>query len=137
MNGWRKLQAVAVAVVLSSLGTLAQAHHSSAPYDTDKSVSVTGRLTKVSFRNPHGEIQLVVQDKDGKEQTWTAETAAGNLLRRRGWKPEQIAIGSVATLTGHPTKDGSRKMYLRKIQLADGTAFGDDESGNNNKKILD
>ena len=69
----------------------------------------------------------VVEAASGEVEEWHVETAAANLLRRRGWIFTQVKKGDKVTLVGHPSKDGSNYMYLREIHLPDGTVFGDPE----------
>ena len=115
------------------------AHHSAAGYNIETRIAISGELTKSSFRNPHGTLKLVISDEDlgitttkeGVEslgevgQEWEIETAAANLLRRRGWEFKNVKKGMKVTLVGHPTKDGTPMIYLREIHLQDGTVFGD------------
>lgn len=108
----------------------AEAHHSAVGYDIESRISITGQLSKVRFRNPHGTLEIDVTEKDGKPidgkaQEWEVETAAANLLQRRGWDFKEVKRGMTVTLIGHPSKDGSPLMYLREIHLPDGTVMGD------------
>lgn len=132
------------------LPAVAQAHHSAAGYDTQKRVAIKGTIKKVSFRNPHGHIELMVDGKPieaavflkdgmpsvagGKEVEWEVETAAANLLRRRGWDFRAVKKGQTVTLIGHPSKDKKPIMYLREIHFEDGTVFGDPDGAD---KALD
>lgn len=107
-----------------------EAHHSAVGYDIENRISITGELSRVRFRNPHGTLEIEVTEKDGvsidgKAQEWEVETAAANLLRRRGWDFKGVKRGMTVTLIGHPSKDGSPLMYLREIHLPDGTVMGD------------
>ncbi|MGE0114403.1 MAG: DUF6152 family protein [Steroidobacteraceae bacterium] len=116
----------ALITVTSFLGMsgAALAHHSAASWDLSQRISITGTVKEVQFRNPHGRLELVV-DENGKEQLWDIETSAINLLMRRGWTPNRIKVGDKVTLNGHPHKTLEHQLYLRTVTLPDGTTFGD------------
>ena len=134
-----KSVSVFTGVVLLLVSVISWAHHSAAGYNIEKRVAISGEVKKASFRNPHGTLKLIISDDelgiktlaDGVEsvgevgQEWEIETAAANLLRRRGWDFKSVKKGDKLTLVGHPTKDGSPVMYIREIHLQDGTVFGD------------
>lgn len=118
--------AFGLAALVFSLGSLA--HHSAAGYDTEKRIEVTGIVTRATFRNPHGHINLKHATAEGYEVgEWEVETAAANLLRRRDWDFRAVKKDMKVTLVGHPAKDGKPMLYLREIHLEDGTFFGDPE----------
>jgi len=105
--------------------TVALAHHSFAVFfDPERIISVTGKVTEFQFRNPHGEIGLEVQTKDGRTETWLVETNAPSFLRRRGWTRDSVKIGETLTIEGWAARDGKHYMRLRKATRADGTVIG-------------
>ena len=67
--------ALCAAAVLALMGSPAQAHHSAAAYDTSKTTSVTGVVSRLQWRNPHVIIRLEVEDEDGNKAQWALETA--------------------------------------------------------------
>lgn len=116
------------AILLSTLNLQSQAHHSSTGYDLDSRIEITGTVKSAMFRNPHGTLVLegvapVEGFSDATE--WEVETAASNLLRRRGWDFKRVKPGLHVTLTGHARKDKAPVLYLREIKFDDGTVFGD------------
>jgi hypothetical protein len=117
---------IALAALFALSSMYASAHHSAAGYDTDKRIEVSGTITKVSFRNPHGKLKLANATAEGySDGDWKVEAAAANLLRRRGWNFKEIKQGMKIKLVGHPTKDGGHELYLREVHFEDGTVFGD------------
>jgi hypothetical protein len=116
-----------VSVLCSALlGAVAvQAHHSPAAWEITKRNSVTGVVKDASFRNPHGQITLVVTNDKGQAEEWRVETSAANLLRRRGWDFSKVTPGIKITVMGHLNKENPREIYIREIQFEDGTLFGD------------
>lgn len=122
---------------LMLIGANAWSHHSAAGYNTESRIMITGVVSKAAFRNPHGSIKIAVSAKNDQTtgsdiptqgvEEWEVETAAANLLRRRGWDFKAVKPGMELKLVGHPTKDGSHMIYLREIHMPDGTVMGDPE----------
>jgi Family of unknown function (DUF6152) len=106
--------------VLSVPGSLL-AHHGNSAYDTSKSVTVTGTVTKWQVINPHSGIWVEVKDDQGNVQVWSGEFGGAlDLYRHFRWNKETFKLGDRVTLTGSPAKDGSNSMLARKVILPDG-----------------
>jgi hypothetical protein len=109
----------ALAGVLLTSGAFA--HHSFAVhFDGERTITVTGTVTEFRFRNPHGVIRLAATAEDGSTAEWKIETNSPNILRRRGWSPESIAVGEQVAIEGFPARDGSRSMRVYRVEFADG-----------------
>ena len=92
--------------LLSANSTLA--HHSfSAEFDIDKPVSLSGKVTKMQWSNPHGWIYIDVENADGSMTNWALETSAANNLIRRGWKRDHLVAGTVIQVQGFQARNGS------------------------------
>ena len=106
--------------LLSANSTLA--HHSfSAEFDIDKLVSLSGKVTKMQWSNPHGWIYIDVENADGSMTNWALETSAANNLIRRGWKRDHLVAGTVIQVQGFQARNGSATANIRGIVLEDGT----------------
>jgi len=106
--------------LLSANSTLA--HHSfSAEFDIDKPVSLSGKVTKMQWSNPHGWIYIDVENADGSMTNWALETSAANNLIRRGWKRDHLVAGTVIQVQGFQARNGSATANIRCIVLEDGT----------------
>jgi hypothetical protein len=127
--------ALLAGVILAFLvWSTAAAHHSVAgQFDTQKSVNLTGVVSKVDWINPHIYIHLDVKDKSGKVSTWQLECVPIAMARKAGLsKSMLIGKGEPVTAMLHPARDGSRHLgYLIKLTYADGRVyqFSDDRSG--------
>ena len=96
------------------------AHHGTAAYDMDKTLTLKGVVTSFEFINPHAELRVDVVDASGRTVNWLAETNNPNRLARRGWNRNVIKPGDVITITGNPVKSGTLNLRLTKVVLADG-----------------
>lgn len=109
--------AVAVALVLTAVSALA--HHSTEPfYDRTKQVQASGKVTKFVFFNPHA--FLYFQSADNIE--WQIELGAPISLRRTGWTPETLSVGTEIVAVGAPSRaEGTHGMCCAKITRPDGS----------------
>ena len=96
------------------------AHHSTAMYNMDNPVTITGTVKRFEWTNPHAFIYLAVKDENGKEVEWEVEMMSLNHLRSYGWMHNTIKPGDVITCTGGPAKGGQSAMIASLIKLPDG-----------------
>ena len=112
----------ALAVVAGSLW----AHHSVvAQFDYAKKLTLTGRLTKVDWRNPHIEIFVEAKGDLDKLETWGLEGWAPNAFRNAsvGKADFHNAVGQPVTVEGARARDGSAYLLLGEIKFADGRSL--------------
>jgi hypothetical protein len=121
---------------LAVLGILAAAapvfaHHAfAAEYDSNKPVTLKGRLTKVEWVNPHGWIYLNVTDDSGKVTSWAVETGSPNALLRRGLRKTDFPDGVEITVEGFRAKNGTPTANGTSVKLPDGRNLFTGSSGN-------
>jgi hypothetical protein len=110
--------AVGLAVVLLSAAP-AQAHHSfAAQYDASKPITLTGKVTKVEWTNPHIYIYVDVPDeKTGELVNWGLEMGGVNSLIRLGWTRDSLKPDDEITVEGSLAKDGSHLANAKSIVL--------------------
>lgn len=119
-RGGRVLRAVWVALLLWS-GSPA-AHHSNSAYDTEKSVQLTGTVTRWQLVNPHSGLWLEVVDAQGTSRVWGGEfTGTLDLYRKFMWNKDTFKPGDRVTLHGHPARDGRPFVMATKVVFASGT----------------
>ena len=91
-------------------------HHSfAADFDITKPVTLTGRVTKIEWMNPHVHISI-----DVKNDAWSIELGSPNGLRDRGWTQKTLKAGDVVTIEGSRAKDGSHLANARIVVLPGG-----------------
>lgn len=122
----------AVLVTLLSVCTAAPvaAHHSfAAEFDIKQPVKLTGKVTKMVFSNPHSRIYLRVTTESGEVQDWTIEGGAPNALIRRGWNRNSLPPGTVVTVLGYRSRDGSFSASGGSVTLPDGSKLSVSSTG--------
>jgi hypothetical protein len=101
--------------------TSARAHHSTAMYDTQNPVTITGTVTRFEWTNPHAFVFLEVMDeKTGKVVEWEVEMMSLNHLRSYGWTSRTVKPGETITATGSPARSGAPSMIANRMKLPDG-----------------
>ena len=86
------------------------AHHSFGVYfDADKTVKLSGVVTKIDWRNPHTHLYIDVKDESGKVVNWTLEGYPPNVLARTGWKKDVTGRWVTRSDSGWRARDGSRR----------------------------
>jgi len=100
----------------------AWAHHSvQAEFDSNKTVSVTGVLTRVLWANPHIYWYVETRDESGKEVTWSFEGLPPGMLHRGGITRDSLKVGEVVTTIAWPAKDGTKQLGFGKgVKYSDG-----------------
>ena len=96
-----------LALAASLAPASAFAHHGWGGYDTSKSFTVTGKILKSTFENPHCEIEMEV---DGKH--WHFILAPPSRMQSRGATADLIAPGKTCTVFGYPhtSKPGEARI---------------------------
>ena len=98
------------------------AHHSiTAEFDTSKSFTVQGTLTKIEWVNPHAYVYLDSKDDKGIVTSYSFETGPPGNLRRAGVLRTMFVVGESVTIEAYAAKDGSKHLGLVKAyHFADG-----------------
>jgi hypothetical protein len=96
-------------------------HHSvTSEYDSSKSFSVKGTLTKLEWVNPHVYLYADVEE-NGKVTSYSFECGPPGNLRRSGVVRTMFNVGDVVTIDASVAKDGSKHLGLmRAVHFADG-----------------
>jgi len=118
---------LAILVVLLVVAHAAFAHHSvSGQFDTTKSLTLKGTISKVQWMNPHIYLFLDVKEADGTVSTWALETLPTAMMRKAGLSKEAVmgTPGEVVTVNLVPARDGTKHLgWISKITYADGRYY--------------
>src|SRR5688572_23254564 len=69
------------------------AHHSfDAEYDSTKTMTIVGYVTKVDWVNPHAFVYLDSKDDSGTTRTFRIEMGPPYALQRSGWKKDTLKV---------------------------------------------
>lgn len=115
---------VTTVIVVLSVFTAAYGHHSGAPYDSSKQITLEGVVKEWSWRNPHSSLRLAVTGTNGKETVWSIEGTSPNILIKQGWKRTSIKPGDRIKATIHPLRDGNPGGSLLGVVTPEGKVLG-------------
>jgi hypothetical protein len=97
------------------------AHHSfAAEYDSNTLITLTGKITKVEWTNPHIYIHIEVPE-GGKVASWALEGYPPNTLKRTGFPRDVLKEGDTITITAYKSKDGTNTGAGREVTFPDGS----------------
>jgi hypothetical protein len=97
------------------------AHHSlAAEFNTKKTVTLRGTVTRLEWTNPHVRVYVDVKDDQGTPQHWQCEGGSPSTLTRNGWNKDSVTPNDQITIEGLLAKDGSKTCNARMVTLPDG-----------------
>ena len=114
------VRVVAAAVGLPTVSGSVSAHHSSAVFDPNKRVTVTGVVTEWFWANPHCLLSFDVKGTDGQIVKWVAETQAPPNMIPYGWSRQSFKPGEEVTITMEQARSGKPVGRLLWAQFPDG-----------------
>jgi hypothetical protein len=112
--------AAILAFVLITAASVSAHHSLAAEYDIQRAVTLTGKVTKVAWMNPHIYVYFDVKDEAGKFINYAAQGGAPNVLYRMGWHTDTLKPGDVITVVGYKARDGWNRLNARDVTLSDG-----------------
>ncbi|MDP6994084.1 MAG: DUF6152 family protein, partial [Woeseiaceae bacterium] len=112
---------------LLALSGAAVAHHSAVAFDKERTVEVTGEVTRFVWRNPHMAINMEVTNDSGETELWKIEGPGTTVLSRQGFNRSSINNGDRITVVVNPMKTSQPGGLLAAITLADGTRHATSE----------
>jgi hypothetical protein len=110
-------------LLLAAVPIFSVAHHSSAMFDMQKTITVTGTVTSFQYTNPHSWLIITGKGPDGKVQEWSFETEGPSTLMRAGIKVSSVVPGDKIAMTTHPMKDGRPAGMWLSLTKSDGTVL--------------
>jgi len=97
------------------------AHHGPGSFDLSKTVTLTGRLTRVDLVNPHSWLYFDVTEPDGKVSHHRCEMRSVHVLRRSGWSQDLFPVGQKIVVEASPDRADPTSCYLQTITFQDGS----------------
>lgn len=113
---------VPLALIALFLSHTANSHHAFASeFDKNVQGEVSGTITTVWFRNPHVRYRLAVTNEDGVVEDWDVQATSVTSIRRAGWTKDTLPVGESVRIWGDMGRNGSKKIFLRGVEMSDGT----------------
>ncbi|MGC1458092.1 MAG: DUF6152 family protein [Steroidobacteraceae bacterium] len=121
----RSCKSTLVAVLAGALGLVgvAEAHHSFAMFDFQKTVTIQGTVKDFQWTMPHVWIDVIVQTSDGPTQ-YGVEALAIPILKGAGWTFNTLKPGDKVTIVLNPLRSGAPGGSLVSAELPDGRILG-------------
>ena len=108
---------IAMVTVLLLTSTSVLAHHgTNASYDSTKAVTLTGVVTRFTFRNPHAYIEFDVKDEKGEVVHWVGEMNSPTVLKAAGWTDTTVKAGDELTMTLNPSRAGTPRGVVNRMR---------------------
>lgn len=124
MGARNRLWFGAVAALMCALPAIA--HHSfAAEFDSGRTVTLHGVVSKVDWVNPHIFVYLDVKDESGKTTTWALQSLPPLFFRGSGLTKDVLMSNKQeVTVTANPAKDGSPAYgFMIRLSYPDGHVF--------------
>jgi hypothetical protein len=104
---------VAAVVLLAPTSMLAH-HGTNVSYDSTKSVTLSGTVTRFTFRNPHAFVEFDVKNEAGEIVHWVGEMNSPTVLRAAGWDAMTLNAGDQVTMTVNPSRAGTPRGVINR-----------------------
>jgi hypothetical protein len=93
------------------------AHHAEVAYDTTRTISLKGTITKLAWTNPHAMIHFQVKNEQGQVDDWILELSSLGSLVRSGWTKNTFKPGDQIEVVSHPHKEGIHRINFEKLTI--------------------
>jgi hypothetical protein len=100
----------------------ASAHHAfDAEYNTNRPVTLTGRVVKLLWQNPHSILYVdVLNAKTSRTTSWSIELGSIGNLTRLGWTRNSVKPAQEITVKGIHAFSQENKVLAREIIFPNG-----------------
>ena len=114
--------AVSLLLILLVVSSPASAHHSfDAEYNTNRPVTLTGRVVKLLWQNPHSFLYVdVIDAKTSRTTSGSIELGSINNLPRLGWTQNSVKPAHEITVKRIRAFSHENKVLAREINFQNG-----------------
>src|ERR1700752_4525664 len=105
---------IALMILLASASVFAHPG-TTASYDSTKAITLTGVVTRFTFRNPHAFVEFDVKNDKGEMVHWVGEMNSPTVLRGAGWTATTIKDGDELTMTINPSRAGTPPGAVKRM----------------------
>jgi hypothetical protein len=120
MKNW-SVGAIGAVLLIGGAGA-ALAHHSfAAEFDQSQPVTLSGKVVKFEWVNPHSWIHInVANARTKKNEVWRVEGGAPSALLRRGWNRNSLPPGTNIIVQAFRARDGDTRASAAEIRFPNG-----------------
>jgi Family of unknown function (DUF6152) len=99
------------------------AHHSlRTQFDMNRTITLTGKVTKMDWSNPHVRLYIEVKGQS-KPVTWELYMASPNMQIMNGWRIDTYRRGDHVSVDAYPARDGSKVGFAKTVAPASGPSY--------------
>ncbi len=120
MKNW-SVGAIGAVLLIGGAGA-ALAHHSfAAEVDQSQPVTLSGKVVKFEWVNPHSWIHInVANARTKKNEVWRVGGGAPSALLRRGWNRNSLPPGTNIIVQAFRARDGDTRASAAEIRFPNG-----------------
>jgi hypothetical protein len=118
-----RIRLLAAATAIAAAGAIsapAFAHHSTAMFDMEHTVTLNGTVKTFQWTQPHTWIDFEVPNATGGADVYGVEGMSPSYLGRNGWSKRTLSPGDKVTLTIHPLRDGRKGGFDASVTWPNG-----------------
>jgi len=119
-----RISAAVAASLLVAVAIPVAAHHSAAPFDMTRKITISGTVEKWVWSNPHSWLYIRTAKPGGAQEIWGFEAGSAGMLARSGWNSSDMKTGDKVTVTASPSRNGRPVGLISDVKLANGKVLG-------------
>jgi hypothetical protein len=109
-----------MAIGLLTISVPVFAHHGTAAFNTEKTITMKASVTQWYWANPHCFLRFDYKNDKGEVEHWVVETSNPPDMTNKGWSRNTLKVGDEITVTLWPVKNGKPLGRVSEILLPNG-----------------
>jgi uncharacterized protein DUF6152 len=109
-----------MAIGLLTISVPVFAHHGTAAFNTEKTITMKASVTQWYWANPHCFLRFDYKNDKGEAEHWVVETSNPPDMTNKGWSRNTLKVGDEITVTLWPVKNGKPLGRVSEILLPNG-----------------